>query len=107
MLYWSQHITPVVTPLKFYMVFLNSAINPFTYGYGNETMQKAFRITFPFLYKDKVSYILDLFSLYKIMTTVIFSQTSNYKKELDLEFLPSKKPCPKSIRMLKQKLKNV
>ena len=40
------------------MVFLNSAINPFTYGYGNETMQKAFRITFPFLYKDKPKFKL-------------------------------------------------
>ena len=36
------------------MVFLNSAINPLAYGYGNETMQKAFRITFPFFFKGKV-----------------------------------------------------
>ena len=106
MLYWSQHITPVITPLKFYMVFLNSAINPFTYGYGNETMQKAFKITFPFLYKDKVNYIILSFVFFT-MPTYIFSQTSNYKEELVKEFLHSGKPHLKLIRMLEQKLKYV
>ena len=52
---WNQNVEPVLSVLRYYMVFLNSAINPLAYGYGNETMQKAFRITFPFFFKGKVS----------------------------------------------------
>ena len=40
--------------VKYYMIFLNSAINPIVYGFGNGTMQKAFRLTFPFLFKGQV-----------------------------------------------------
>ena len=54
---WNQNVEPVLSVLRYYMVFLNSAINPLAYGYGNETMQKAFRITFPFLFKGQVSKI--------------------------------------------------
>ena len=32
-------------------------MNPLAYGYGNQTMQKAFRITFTCLFKEKVGQI--------------------------------------------------
>ena len=85
------------------MVFLNSAINPLAYGYGNETMQKAFRITFPFLFKGKVSK-----KHYKNTFWYIFflSPNSNYKKE-SIVSSPSQESCQRSIPMLKPKFKKV
>ena len=47
-------MAPVLLDVKYYFIFFNSALNPFIYGYGNETMQKAFRITFPCFFKEKV-----------------------------------------------------
>lgn len=40
------------------MIFFNSALNPLVYGYGNETMQKAFKITFPWIFKEKPDFVL-------------------------------------------------
>jgi len=52
---WDKIIAPIFVDVKYYFIFLNSSINPYIYGYGNETMQKAFRLTFPWFFKDKVS----------------------------------------------------
>ena len=54
--WWSEDSTlvKVLLDIKFYFIFFNSALNPFIYGYNNQTMQKAFRITFTCLFKDKV-----------------------------------------------------
>ena len=57
------------------MIFLNSAINPLAYGYGNETMQKAFRITFPFFFKGKPK-----FKLQKGMGHSVFTFTKVMEK---------------------------
>ena len=45
---------PIIHDIKYYFVFLNSALNPFLYGYCSDTLRKAFRLTYPWLYKDKV-----------------------------------------------------
>ena len=55
--YWYPKIQPVLFNVKYYFAFANSALNPIIYGLGNENMQKAFRITFPFFFKGKVNYI--------------------------------------------------
>ena len=52
---WWINLQPILVDAKYYLIFFNSALNPYVYGYGNQTMQKAFRITFTCLYKDKVS----------------------------------------------------
>jgi hypothetical protein len=49
-----KDIEPIIHDIKFYFIFANSALNPFIYGYCNETMRKAFRITFTCLFKEKV-----------------------------------------------------
>ena len=54
--YWYPKIQPVLFNVKYYFAFANSALNPIIYGLGNENMQKAFRITFPFFFKEKVNY---------------------------------------------------
>ena len=53
--YWYPKIQPILFNVKYYFTFANSALNPIIYGLGNENMQKAFRITFPFFFKGKVS----------------------------------------------------
>ena len=40
------------------MIFLNSALNPLIYGYWNANMRKAFRLTFPWMFKKKPNYFL-------------------------------------------------
>ena len=52
---WNNKIEPMVHDIKFYLIFFNAALNPIIYGYCNETMRKAFRITFTWLFKEKVS----------------------------------------------------
>ena len=56
--WWQKHLSPVLTEYKYWFIFINSALNPFIYGYNNQTMQKAFRITFTCFFKDKVKSIL-------------------------------------------------
>ena len=51
---WWTNTVPILTDVRYYFIFFNSALNPLVYGYGNQTMQKAFRITFTCLFKDKV-----------------------------------------------------
>ena len=53
---WFIFNSDALTDIKYYFIFFNSALNPFIYGYNNQTMQKAFRITFTWLYKDKVKF---------------------------------------------------
>ena len=57
--YWRPKIQPVLFNVKYFFTFANSALNPIIYGLGSENMQKAFRITFPFFFKEKV-----IFSIY-------------------------------------------
>ena len=52
--FYNNTLVPIVTDVKYFFIFFNSALNPMVYGYGNETMQKAFRLTFPFIFKEKV-----------------------------------------------------
>ena len=52
--YWYPKIQPILFNVKYYFTFANSALNPIIYGLGSENMQKAFRITFPFFFKEKV-----------------------------------------------------
>ena len=54
-------VEPIMFDLKYYFVFAGSALNPILYGYGNENMRKAFRITFTWLYREKVKYFTDNF----------------------------------------------
>ena len=56
--YWYPKIQPVLFNVKYFFTFANSALNPIIYGLGNENMQKAFRITFPFFFKGKVNYYI-------------------------------------------------
>ena len=51
---YTSTIAPILYVIKYYFVFSASALNPFIYGYFNETMRKAFKITFPWLFKEKV-----------------------------------------------------
>jgi hypothetical protein len=57
-LYYSQIIGPVLHDVKYYFVFGGSMLNPILYGYNNVTMRKAFKITFPFLFREKANYVL-------------------------------------------------
>ena len=40
------------------MIFLNSALNPLIYGYWNANMRKAFRLTFPWMFKKKPDFVM-------------------------------------------------
>ena len=51
---WWNKIQPGFRESRYWFIFFNSALNPFIYGYNNQTMQKAFRITFTCIFKDKV-----------------------------------------------------
>ena len=53
--WWSNYLQPGLDDVKYWFIFFNSALNPFIYGYNNQTMQKAFRITFTCIFKDKVN----------------------------------------------------
>lgn len=49
------HVGPIIHDTKFFFIFFNSALNPIVYGYYSDTMRKAFRLTFPWMFKNKVA----------------------------------------------------
>ena len=51
---WVKNVQKTLYDVKYFFMFTHSALNPLIYGYGNENMRKAFKITFPFLFKEKV-----------------------------------------------------
>jgi hypothetical protein len=72
--WWKNYLQPALYEVQYWFIFFNSAINPFIYGYNNQTMQKAFRITFTCIFKDKVDNILLIFGRITLSKFATFFQ---------------------------------
>eukprot|EP00095_Tigriopus_kingsejongensis_P009259 maker-scaffold922_size80897-snap-gene-0.23 protein:Tk09259 transcript:maker-scaffold922_size80897-snap-gene-0.23-mRNA-1 annotation:"PREDICTED: uncharacterized protein LOC100214701" len=53
---YTHKIGPILYDIKYYFVFMGSALNPILYGYRSAFMRRAFMVTFPCLFKRKSNY---------------------------------------------------